>query len=41
MERLKLVYKKLLETDLNIKRGKFGGGLALNLLIAELCARKG
>jgi DNA polymerase-3 subunit delta len=39
MERLKQLYNKLLQTDLNIKRGKFEGGLALNLLIAELCAR--
>jgi DNA polymerase-3 subunit delta len=37
MERLKEVYHKLLQTDLSIKRGKFEGGLALNLLIAELC----
>ncbi len=37
LERLKQVYGKLLQTDLYIKRGKFEGGLALNLLIAELC----
>ena len=37
LERLKQVYHKLLETDLYIKTGKFEGGLALNLLIAELC----
>ena len=40
LERLKQVYKKLLQTDLYIKRGKFEGGLALNLLIAELCAQR-
>lgn len=39
MERLKQAYNKLLQTDLYIKRGKFEGGLALNLLIAELCAQ--
>jgi DNA polymerase-3 subunit delta len=37
LERLKEVYYKLLQTDLSIKTGKFEGGLALNLLIAELC----
>ncbi len=37
LERLKQVYHKLLETDLYIKTGKFEGGLALNLLVAELC----
>jgi len=36
-ERLREVYNKLLETDLSIKTGKYEGGLALNLLIAELC----
>jgi DNA polymerase-3 subunit delta len=40
LERLKQVYSKLLQTDLYIKRGKFEGGLALNLLIAELCAQR-
>ena len=40
LERLKQLYQKLLQTDLYIKRGKFGGGLALNLLIAELSARR-
>ena len=39
MERLKDIYRKLLETDLAIKTGKYGGELALNLLIAELCQR--
>jgi len=37
LERLKQVYHKLLEADLSIKTGKYEGGLALNLLIAELC----
>jgi DNA polymerase-3 subunit delta len=36
LERLKQVYLKLLQTDLSIKTGKFEGGLALNLLIAEI-----
>jgi len=39
LERLKQLYNKLLQTDLYIKRGKFEGGLALNLLVAELCAQ--
>jgi DNA polymerase-3 subunit delta len=37
LERLKQVYRKLLQADLFIKTGKYEGGLALNLLIAELC----
>lgn len=37
LERLKQVYKRLLEADLAIKTGKYDGGLALNLLIADLC----
>ncbi|NQT31411.1 MAG: DNA polymerase III subunit delta [Deltaproteobacteria bacterium] len=37
MERLKQVYKRLLQADLSIKTGRFDGGLALNLLIADLC----
>ncbi|MBA7611985.1 putative protein YqeN [subsurface metagenome] len=41
LERLKQVYDKLLQTDLYIKRGKFEGGLALNLLVAELCPQAG
>ncbi|MFH0914327.1 MAG: DNA polymerase III subunit delta [Chloroflexota bacterium] len=36
-ERLKETYRKLLATDLAIKRGIYDGELALNLLIAELC----
>ncbi len=39
-ERLKEVYRKLLETDLSIKTGKYDGELALNILIAELCQGK-
>ena len=40
MERLKEVYHKFLETDLSIKTGRYGGELALSLLIAELCQRR-
>jgi DNA polymerase-3 subunit delta len=40
LERFKEVYNKLLETDLSIKTGKYDGGLALNLLIAELCQHR-
>jgi len=39
MERLKQVYRKLLEADLSIKTGRYGGELTLNILIAELCQR--
>lgn len=39
LERIKKVYHKLLEADLSIKTGKYGGELALNILIAELCQR--
>jgi DNA polymerase-3 subunit delta len=38
MERLEQVYRKLLETDLSIKRGLWKSDLALDLLVAELCA---
>jgi len=38
LERLKEVYRKLLETDLSIKTGKYEGELALSILIAELVA---
>ena len=38
MERLEQVYRKLLETDLSIKRGTLRGELALDLLVADLCA---
>jgi DNA polymerase-3 subunit delta len=37
LERLKAVYLRLLEADLSIKTGRYDGGLALNLLIADLC----
>jgi DNA polymerase-3 subunit delta len=40
MERLKDIYRKLLETDISIKTGKYRGDrgeLALDLLISELC----
>jgi DNA polymerase-3 subunit delta len=37
LERLKEVYHQLLEADLSIKTGRYGGELALNILIAELC----
>ena len=40
LERLKEVYRKLLETDLSIKTGKYDGELALSMLIAELCQRR-
>ena len=40
MERLKDMYRKLLEADLSVKTGKYGGELALNLLIAELCQKR-
>lgn len=36
VERLKQVYLQLLQADLSIKTGKYEGGLALNLLIADL-----
>ena len=36
-QRLREVYHQILETDLSIKTGKYGGKLALNILIAELC----
>ncbi len=39
LERLKVVYHKLLEADLSIKTGKYEGELALNILVAELCQR--
>jgi DNA polymerase-3 subunit delta len=37
LERLKAVYLRILEADLAIKTGRYDGGLALNLLIADLC----
>lgn len=38
VKRLEQVYRKLLEADLSIKRGIWKGELALDLLVAELCA---
>jgi DNA polymerase-3 subunit delta len=38
MGRLEQIYRKLLETDLSIKRGLWSGELALDILITELCA---
>ena len=38
MERLEHVYRQLLETDRAIKRGLMKGEMALELLIADLCA---
>lgn len=38
MKRLEQVYHKLLDTDLSIKKGVWKGDLALDLLVAELCA---
>ena len=35
-QRLEKAYRQLLDTDLSIKRGKFDGELALDLLVAEL-----
>jgi len=40
LARIKEAYHRLLETDLSIKTGKYGGELALNILIAELCQRR-
>ena len=37
LEQLKQVYRKLLEADLDIKLGRYGGELTLNILIAKLC----
>ena len=36
-ERIKQVYDRLLQTDMDIKTGKYNDRLALELLIAELC----
>jgi DNA polymerase-3 subunit delta len=40
LPRLREVYHQLLEADLSIKTGKYGGELALNILVAELCQRR-
>jgi DNA polymerase-3 subunit delta len=37
LDRLKEIYRNLLETDLAIKTGRFEGDLAVNILIADLC----
>jgi DNA polymerase-3 subunit delta len=39
LERLKDIYRSLLDTDLAIKTGKLEGDLALNILVADLCER--
>jgi len=39
LPRLKEVYRRLLETDLSIKTGRYDGELALSLLVAEVCQR--
>ena len=41
LKRIREVYGRLLEADLAIKTGKYDGELALNILIAELCQRRG
>jgi len=38
MRRLEQVYHKLLDTDLSIKKGISTGEVALDFLVAELCA---
>ena len=40
MPRIKYVYRKLLETDLDIKTGKYDPELAVGILVAEVCQRK-
>lgn len=39
MERLQVVYHRLLAADLWIKTGKYDGELAITILVAELCRR--
>lgn len=34
------VYRKLLEADLSIKTGRWGGEMALDLLVTDLCSRR-
>jgi len=41
LPRLREVYRRLLDTDLSIKTGKYDGELALNILVAELCSQGG
>jgi DNA polymerase-3 subunit delta len=38
LERLKEIYKSLLETDIAIKTGKYESDLAINILAVELCS---
>lgn len=40
-ERIKQAYGRLLETDVDIKTGRYNDRIALELLIAELCYSKG
>jgi DNA polymerase-3 subunit delta len=40
LPRLKEIYKKLLDTDLSIKTGRYDQELALYVLVAELCRRE-
>ncbi len=39
LPRLTELYRRLLEADLAIKTGRYEGALAINILVAELCAR--
>ncbi len=39
MERMRRLYRRLLETDLSIKTGQYDSELALTMLVAELCHR--
>jgi DNA polymerase-3 subunit delta len=39
MKQVTAIYGKLLQTDLSIKTGRYGGELAFNLLIADLCQK--
>ncbi|MBN1188517.1 MAG: DNA polymerase III subunit delta [Dehalococcoidales bacterium] len=38
-ERLREIYRYLLETDIALKTGRMDGDLAMNLLVADLCER--
>jgi DNA polymerase III subunit delta len=38
-ERLREIYRSLLDTDIALKTGRMDGDLALNLLVADLCER--
>ena len=40
MPRIKYVYRKLLETDVAIKTGRYDPELALGILVAEVCQRQ-